>query len=424
VRGSRTIVGLIVWFALLNLFWNWMIHDRVGSIGLMLLVGLLALYALIFLHEMSHAVVGKLVGGRIFGIQVGIGRTLFQSWIGDFLLSINLLPASGATIFGFAPQERLRLRMGLLIAAGPLLHLLFVVGFGAAIIDNGWSELSWIGQLLFILNLSLLVINLWPITKAQTMAGAISSDGKQLWQVITNQFDTNRLIESYYVTSAIFSLQKKPDLTELTELREALTHFPDNEMLNQLNIAVLLNSEQFEECIELYETIMEKPVKGKSDASEPPADTELAAQLAQRAITFNDYAWTRLLMGTERSNLETARHFSEQAFEMVPWLLPIRGTLASIKIAQHEDDDELDETIDEILEVAELFGKEKAPIFKLYRAVNLASAAMGCYKLEEEDVALDYLMQAKKLAPDEIMVKRATAIIEGPESSLAQAAVN
>ncbi|HUF36752.1 MAG TPA: site-2 protease family protein [Gemmatimonadales bacterium] len=60
------------------------------------LVGLVASWIALVLHELGHAVAAWLVGVRIWGIQLGMGPTLWRGMVGETRVHFAIFPLLGA----------------------------------------------------------------------------------------------------------------------------------------------------------------------------------------------------------------------------------------------------------------------------------------------------------------------------------------
>lgn len=60
------------------------------------LVGLVASWIALVLHELGHAAAARLVGVRIWGIQLGMGPTLWRGRVGDTRVHLAVFPLLGA----------------------------------------------------------------------------------------------------------------------------------------------------------------------------------------------------------------------------------------------------------------------------------------------------------------------------------------
>jgi hypothetical protein len=70
------------------------------------------------IHELGHAVAGLVVGYRIRGITIGVGKQLLAFNLGSVAIRINLLPFGGLTMGAPRLDGWLRLRVWVFAAGG------------------------------------------------------------------------------------------------------------------------------------------------------------------------------------------------------------------------------------------------------------------------------------------------------------------
>jgi hypothetical protein len=99
---------------------------------LILAGGLLGLYASfsvrVLLHELAHAVVGRLLGMRILGILIGSGPLLLRLPAFDGSFELRLLPRHGLVRAASLSARGFRARSIAFLLAGPVMDLMLVAG--------------------------------------------------------------------------------------------------------------------------------------------------------------------------------------------------------------------------------------------------------------------------------------------------------
>lgn len=357
-------------------------------------IGILIVALTLTLHELSHALMAKLLGGRVFGIQLGMGRQLFRRWFDDFYLSISLFPVSGVCFAGFPTNERLRLRYALYISGGLLFHTVVLLIAIPLLMRTGnrYPFLDWI----IILNGLSLFFNLLPRTVI-TAAGQSGSDGMLLWRLLTGKLTTNELKRSYYRLAAFFAFQQERTDKVAIYVQEGLQLNPADDVLENLRVFLLLKQEnKLEEAYTVWKNIVE------SEELE-------TMHVLQQAIYFNNYAWATLMHQPTPNSLHIAREYAEKAYQMAPWISVLKGTLAAVLVEQGE----YQQGVEWALAVAKESEAEQSPSRDDNVASNLATAALGYYRMGDRETAVHHLQQAIALAPDELTVKKASAEIQG-----------
>ncbi len=357
-------------------------------------IGILIVALTLTLHELSHALMAKLLGGRVFGIQLGMGRQLFRRWFDNFYLSVSLFPVSGVCFAGFPTNEKLRLRYAIYISGGLLFHAAVLLIAIPLLMRTGnrYPFLDWI----IVLNGLTLFFNLLPRTVI-TAAGQSGSDGMLLWRLLTGKLTANELKRSYYRLAAFFAYQQERIDQVAVYIREGLLLDPSDDILENLRVFLLLKQEnKLEEAYTVWKNMVE------SEELE-------TMHVLQQALYYNNYAWATLMHQPTPDSLQIAREYAEKAYQMAPWISVLKGTLAAVLVEQGE----YQQGVEWALAVAKESEAEQSPSRDDNVASNLATAALGYYRLGDQETAVHHLQQAIALAPDELTVKKASAEIQG-----------
>lgn len=371
LHKAQILYGAVLLLLGVMILGGWLLTGLLWPLGVMLLQTFYLSFILILLHELSHIAAGWLLGGCVFGLHLGMGRLLLQRWLGNFYVGVSLLPASGICFVGFPPGKGTRVRFGLTVLAGPLFHLLLALLLMSDLHDSlGLPEDGWILPFFF-LNWLMLSLNLWPWLKVQTAMGVAQGDGAQLWQLLCGRITTEQLQQNYYHLAASFALQQRQEAKALAEITDGLARYPANPLLRQLHGYLLLRQQRVVESLALWQAqLAEAPT-----ADVPPVMLE----------------------------------YVDRAFAMTPWLTPVRGTLAASQVARGD----YASGIALALAVAEEHGKLHHPLAQEDRAANLATAAIGYHQQGNAAEARRLLAEAQTLAPQDLVVQQAVAMMEG-----------
>ena len=135
-------------------------------------------------HELGHALTARCVGFRVFAVNIGLGQKLWKGKLLGFDAELKAIPLGGVTLLAPRETKRFRLKLFLVILAGPLVNV--AIALLAMVVDDpgvwNWSKVDQRLVPLTVLlyaNIWVLVFNLWPrnLTK---LLGSTPSDGKQL----------------------------------------------------------------------------------------------------------------------------------------------------------------------------------------------------------------------------------------------------
>jgi hypothetical protein len=160
-----------------------------SALGLILIlpVGMLvSTYLSVLLHEMGHAFCGMILGLKPYALEVGSGQRLLTWRTGDLLWIINGPRLCGKVSSCYPVVSSLKLRMALMVCAGPLVTLLTALICGTAflIFHNVENEaVQFAGPFLLftcLYNAWLFLDNLWPRYES---GGRVPNDSKIILQL-------------------------------------------------------------------------------------------------------------------------------------------------------------------------------------------------------------------------------------------------
>lgn len=412
LRQARVSYGVMFVLIVGDLLRGWWMTGEPGYWGRSFGSFFVVTFLMIVLHEFSHAAAAWLLRGRVFGIHLGFGNPLLQTWLGSFYVGLSLIPAGGLCFCGFPTKGAIRLRFGLMVLAGPLVHLL-AIGLWIALLRAGVlaDRTAWFAGwhiMFLVVNVLLLVVNLWPLTKARTPIGIAPSDGGQLWLLLTGKLTADLLHERFYIGAATFALYQKRDENALAQTQEGLAIFPKSDLLQNIYGYMLFRSNDFAGAMPIWASQLqaaEMDAESESAPSEggdnqPPFD---AQKVMIEAFAYNNYAWGLLMQRLGLEEIAVANRYAEKAFAMLPWVPAIRGTLGAAMIERGD----YQAGIDMVQTAAAEHKREQMPAAKQNYASNLAIIGLGYQRLGSHAQAAEYLAQAQAIAPEEMAVKLA-----------------
>jgi tetratricopeptide (TPR) repeat protein len=357
------------------------------AIGFILLcISIFQLGALIstILHELGHAVAGRAAGFRIFAIEIGQGRIVYDFFLGKVRWCFRAIPFGGLTHGVPRTMEYYRSRRCVFIIGGPLVNaILTLIAIILLPLDDQLDSTPFDGVAPFLFlalsNAALLLFNLWP-HMVNSVRGRIPNDALGLWRTLRNkETQTNELLSWRYLYEAS-ERQRKKDLEGAEAwIREGLQKFPESVALKISAAGILYLQKKYHEAARSYAL-----VAGRSKVSK-----EMDAHI------LNGVAYCYLLAGKPEF-LTKADTCSRLALKQSPKYPAYKGTRGSV--------------------LAEL-GKYDEGLKLLHEAMkshtqNSQQALCACYigiaeaRLGNLAESHNYFAVARRLDPDCILLDR------------------
>jgi tetratricopeptide (TPR) repeat protein len=337
---------------------------------------------IILLHELSHAIIGSLMGLRIFAIHLGFGRLLFSTKFLGVRWVVRLVPLGGATLLA-GPETRLyRVRLFFAVLAGPALHavlivLLYLLQIFMLLITG---HVHWIIGLSIWVNIISLLVNLVP-HKVSSAYGMTGSDGMKLLHI--PRMKRKELVANYVIyhsASAVDAVERKDIPGALQLAQKGLELYPnDLTLVNTLGY-VYTHMQDYQKAREIFKSILETQ-------QEIP---EMMKYIARNNIAFAD------VMLEDPSLLQEADEYSAQAYQNMKWEPLLAGTRGAVLVANGKYDEGI-----ELLKVA--FAKS---LDKSGRASDACFLARAEHRRGDPVEAKKYLEMARKLDPTCILLKK------------------
>lgn len=349
------------------------------------MVLILAGLPLITLHELGHAIAGKLCNFRIFAVQIGGGPKIFGSTLGATRWSLHALATSGFCQFAPKTAKNLRRNATIAIAAGPLVNLLILSGtiayFPVGHILN-WNALfepvsfAWI---LFWGNAWILFWNLLP-RDVMLPIGKVPTDGRQLINILKDDGEYVREMHAVY-----FFLNAQECLEDNKQeagrwITKGLEIYPGNLSLLNFQAVVLIESGRADE-------VREKLL--------PKLEQEDGDPLAT-ACAKNNIAYAIALTG-DTEHLAQADQLSKEALATIPDNAALLGTRGAVLVQLGNASEGL-----EYIERS-LFGDKT----RQDRAENYCWAALAHAKLGSSDRSQESIERAREYDSECKLLKEA-----------------
>jgi tetratricopeptide (TPR) repeat protein len=335
---------------------------------------LLFLIPLIVIHELTHAGVAKLVGLRVFGIMIGIGKTVWSGKRFGTDWTINLLPLGGITLVGTRPVALIRPKLFLIYLAGPASHIFMAAGFflwqqTLAISTFGYQVL----MSLVLANIVLAVTNLFPF-KVSLTTGMQGTDGWHLLRVpFLNQAELTKYYISYFAGEALQAYTAN-DLDAARKWVDQAFSFDGNSGIARNILGIIqMAAGEHQASRETFLQILE---------------TDEAKEPGLHYILFNNVAYLDALL-RDPALLPEADDYSAQAFQHLPWVPAVIGTRGTVlvELGQFEAG------------IGLLKKSMSLNVDKQGKALNACHIAVGELRRGNPSAARKFLATAKTLDP-------------------------
>lgn len=281
------------------------------------------------IHELGHAWAGRLVGFRIFGIEIGHGRVISEFPSGGIRWQFRTVLLGGCVHGTPRNTKYYKLRESLFILGGPLANVVLIaVAFWALPLDAAISSGSFKScapVLVFMLsNASLLANSLWPY-RFETRHGKIPNDILLLWETWRRPKAEVEQMPAHWFFLEAEESQRQGNYEMAREWIESGRRlYPKYDGLEWLQAYNLIQLRRYGEARTAYVLLLGR--YGKFEE--------------MRVMLFNNIAYADLLSGDARL-LDEAEVCSRLALEKHPWNCHFKGTRGSVLIEMGEYDEGL-----------------------------------------------------------------------------------
>ncbi len=341
--------------------------------------GVGVIVALIVTHELGHALMGRLLGYRIFEVSFGVGPLVLNAPLGRTRVVVRLLPAGGHTMLAPKGARLLPARDVFVALAGAFINLLTVLWALTADLSNTFTfGIVLIGS-------AVVVENLFP-RHVRNALGVAKSDGLRAAQALeADEEALTAALVSRYLGEAYVDRAAGDHAGSLAWCERGLEVHPGTRTL-QGDVAVsLINLRRYREARDLLVSLL-----GRDDLDP-----------ALRALYRNNLAWTDLMLG-DHELLSEAFEASKDAIDTLGDQPAVKGTRAYALILQGAVEDGL-----------RLAGEAiRSNHAKDARASNACVLAIGCSRSGRLDAARRHVAHALRLSPDNELIERAVAEVE------------
>ncbi len=306
------------------------VFDRQTTAGpLFLNLALLEVFLFLstVLHELGHILGARIAGLRVFGIEIGHGRTIADFRFAGLRWQFRSLPFGGFAHASPRTSDLYRLRQSVFILGGPVINALLVVVSVAAFSEQEHmhgliTEDLAPATMLFFANATLLVYSLWP-HKAWTSYGESPNDGLLLWLTWKQSAEETKEQPVYWYYREAEECRWQRAYGEAHRwIDDGLKLYPENFVLESQRALVLLDEGRSRDALRSYVILLAR-YKGFPEVF---------------AALLNNAAYAAVLTG-EPALLETADFASGKALQLIPWIPHYKGTRGAVlvKLGRHDE---------------------------------------------------------------------------------------
>ena len=345
-------------------------------------------------HELGHAIVGWLVGWRVFAIIVGMGKQILKFRLFGVLFVFNLLPFNGLTRLAPVDARWYRTKRFLMVLAGPAVNAAFVAII-LAIWWTPWREYGFFwglpraARICVWANFWVMAYNLWP----QRLKSGRDSDGMQLFKTFSkNDKDVENAVAARFALEALIRRDEFKDYYgALDWCNRGLVLFPQDFTLLSVSGVLCLDAKDYARAREIFLQLL----PGENKPNE------------KRYLILNNIAYTDALIGGHEL-LAEADAYSKEAYDNAPWAAYILGTRGTVLV-------ELGQLEPGIKLLKEAFEKHTG---ERNKALNACHLAIAWFRTGDRKEAENYLQLGRQLDPECSLLERAESELNGGPSAL------
>jgi hypothetical protein len=305
-RSVRSALWVWLVWAVTGGFWVVVLARGLVSPGFVLArlaLGVGVLFALIVTHELGHALVGRLLGYRVFELSFGTGKPRVDVVLGRTQLLFGPLPAGGHTLLAPKGARLVPAREVFVSLAGPAVNL-FTLAWAL-----GTDLPAELRSVVVFMSAALVVGNLLP-RRAVGPLGNATSDGLRAAHALDADDDgVSTVLASRYLGESYISHAKGDHAEAMTWDERGLASYPGNAALEGDVATTMVLLGDFRPAREGLIALLER------DDLKP----------IQRALYQNNLAWADLMTSDPELLLE-ANTMSKESFATLPTLPAVRGT--------------------------------------------------------------------------------------------------
>lgn len=296
-----------------------------------LLLNFALLQILVFLstvlHELGHVAAAQLAGLRVFGIEIGWGRSIADFYTGPLRWQVRAFPFGGMAYATIRNTASYRLRQSIFVTGGPIVNaVLLLIAVATFNTDERLSDsitqgLSP-GMMLFFANAALLASSLWPYEVSGSY-GTLPNDALHLWRVWKcPKAEIEQLPVYWYYYEAEHCRRQRDYSQAEAWISDGLQRFPNSFFLLCESLAILDDKREYGAGLALSEILLSR--SGEFPGVEP--------------LLLSNVAYFCTLAGDSKL-IERADEASKRGLEEMPWAPGVKGTRGAVllKLGRYEE---------------------------------------------------------------------------------------
>ncbi len=355
---------------------------QTGLVELAVVAGLLLFgYPLTVLHELSHILVARLLGLRVFSVHLGTGQMIYTTRRFGFRWYLHKNPIGGATFIAGPPMPFFNARQFFSGLAGPAFHAILIALMAWLLSTGKVQTPDWLYALvitLLLINGVFLLFSLIP-TKAAVAIGIAGTDGYRMLQILRGK-GLPEAFPAYYFLAAYDAIGVG-DLAAARRWYDAgHVHYPDSPILLTMECFLLSREEEYARARELCLHQIESSQNL----------TEL-----QKYTAYHNIAYYNLML-EDPSLLPQADEFSALSYKNMSWDPSVMSTRGQTLLA-------LGKVEEGILMLKNALKRSWDHMNKAFTSALLAQAEFRRGRASEAE---KYFRAAVKLDPHCVLIKK------------------
>jgi tetratricopeptide (TPR) repeat protein len=304
-------VGLgLVGIALTLLFPREVYGGWVMNAGFVLVISIVST----IFHESGHAIAAKLVGFRVFAIDLGFGTNVLEFKIGGLRWRLRAVPFGGLMSAAARNARGFKLKYTAVVLAGPLTNaVLAIVSFSLLDWDSTLEGTRfwefWPAHIALLVNAMKVLYSLWP-HEFKSGGRKLANDGLLVWRTWRKKAPLAKEIQASYCAYEASECMRGPKFEDAQQwIEKGLQADPENLLLKLSAGTILSFQNRFEEARNGYVDLIAKT----------PNDSKLLPTIK------NNLAFVNALLDRPEL-LEEADRLSAEALKTKPTYSYYQGT--------------------------------------------------------------------------------------------------